>query len=100
MVVLSGVIFPIGMFMEEVSTLTLLTPIFTPIAMKAGIDPFQFGVVMTLNVTIALITPPMGACNYVVAAVGKVKLTDVFMHIWPFIGVSLVVLDSDAPFPS
>ena len=99
MVVLSGVIFPIGMFMEEVSTLTLLTPIFTPIAMKAGIDPFQFGVVMTLNVTIALITPPMGACNYVVAAVGKVKLTDVFMHIWPFIGVSLIVLLIIITFP-
>ncbi|MGB4209981.1 MAG: TRAP transporter large permease [Thermovirgaceae bacterium] len=99
MVVLSAVIFPIGMFMEEVSTLTLLTPIFTPIAMKAGIDPFQFGVVMTLNVTIALITPPMGACNYVVAAVGKVKLTDVFVHIWPFIGVSLIVLGIVITFP-
>jgi len=99
MVVLSAVIFPIGMFMEEVSTLTLLTPIFTPIAMKAGIDPFQFGVVMTLNVTIALITPPMGACNYVVAAVGKVKLTDVFFHIWPFIGVALIVLMVVITFP-
>ena len=99
MVVLSAVIFPIGMFMEEVSTLTLLTPIFTPIAMKAGIDPFQFGVVMTLNVTIALITPPMGACNYVVAAVGKVKLTDVFIHIWPFIGVALIVLGIVITFP-
>ena len=99
MVVLSAVIFPIGMFMEEVSTLTLLTPIFTPIAMKAGIDPFQFGVVMTLNVTIALITPPMGACNYVVAAVGKVKLTNVFIHIWPFIGVALIVLGIVISFP-
>jgi len=50
-------------------------------------------------VTIALITPPMGACNYVVAAVGKVKLTDVFMHIWPFIGVSLIVLLIIITFP-
>jgi TRAP-type C4-dicarboxylate transport system permease large subunit len=54
---------------------------------------------MTLNVTIALITPPMGACNYVVAAVGKVKLTDVFVHIWPFIGVALIVLMVVITFP-
>ncbi len=99
MLVLSAVIFPVGMFMEEVSTLALLTPIFAPIAMKAGIDPFHFGVVMTLNVTIALITPPMGAVNYIVAAVGRVKLSDVFIHIWPFIGVSLLVLFAIISFP-
>ena len=99
LIVLSTVIFPVGMFMEEISTLTLLTPIFAPIAIRAGIDPLQFGVVMTLNVTIALITPPMGACNYIVAAVGKVKLTDVFVHIWPFIGVALLVLLAIISFP-
>ncbi|KUK84676.1 MAG: TRAP dicarboxylate transporter, DctM subunit [Synergistales bacterium 58_81] len=99
LIVLSAVIFPVGMFMEEISTLTLLTPIFAPIAIGAGIDPLQFGVVMTLNVTIALITPPMGACNYIVAAVGKVKLTDVFVQIWPFIGVALVVLLAVITFP-
>jgi tripartite ATP-independent transporter DctM subunit len=99
LIVLSAVIFPVGMFMEEISTLTLLTPIFAPIAIGAGIDPLQFGVVMTLNVTIALITPPMAACNYIVAAVGKVKLTDVFVQIWPFIGVALVVLLAVITFP-
>jgi tripartite ATP-independent transporter DctM subunit len=100
MMVLSAIIFPVGMFMEEVSTLALLTPIFTPIALKAGIDPIHFGVVMTLNVTIALITPPMGACNYIVAAVGKVKLSDVFIHIWPFIGVAMAVLVAVISFPA
>ena len=100
MIVLSTVIFPVGMFMEEVSTLTLLTPIFAPLAVKAGIDPLHFGIVMTLNVTIALITPPMGACNYIVAAVGRVKLGDVFKTIWPFIGVALFVLLVIISFPS
>jgi len=99
MIVLSGVIFPVGMFMEEVSTLTLLTPIFAPLAIKAGIDPLHFGIVMTLNVTIALITPPMGACNYIVAAVGKVRLGDVFKTIWPFIGVAMFVLLVIITFP-
>lgn len=99
MLVLSAIIFPVGMFMEEVSTLALLTPIFAPLVISAGIDPLHFGIVMTLNVTIALITPPMGACNYIVAAVGHVKLSDVFVHIWPFIGVAMLVLLLIIAFP-
>ena len=78
--------------MEEVATLTLLTPIFYPLAVQAGIDPLHFGIVMTLNVTIALVTPPMGACNYIVSAVGKVPLGEVLKFVWPFIAVSLVVV--------
>lgn len=85
--------------MEEVATLTLLTPIFYPLALQAGIDPLHFGIVMTLNVTIALVTPPMGACNYIVSAVGKVPLIEVLKFIWPFIAVSLVALVLIILFP-
>jgi len=92
MLTFSAIIFVMGCFMEEVATLTLLTPIFYPLALQAGIDPLHFGIVMTLNVTIALVTPPMGACNYIVSAVGKVPLSEVLKFIWPFIAVSLVVL--------
>ncbi|WP_026368723.1 TRAP transporter large permease [Aminiphilus circumscriptus] len=100
MITLSAIIFIIGMFMEEVAVLTLLTPIFAPLATRAGIDPFHFGIVMTLNVTIALITPPVGACNYIVAAVGKVPLGDLFKAIWPFIAVAMTVLLVIISFPS
>lgn len=99
MLVLSAIIFVIGMFMEEVAVLTLLTPVFYPIAMRAGINPFQFGVVMTLNVTIALITPPVGACNYIVAALGHVPIGELFREIWPFIMVALSVLIIIISFP-
>ena len=99
MLVLSAIVFVIGMFMEEVAVLTLLTPVFYPIAMRAGINPFQFGVVMTLNVTIALITPPVGACNYIVAALGHVPIGELFREIWPFIMVALSVLMIIISFP-
>ena len=99
MVVLSLIIFVIGMFMEEISVLTLLTPVFAPLAAKAGIDPLHFGVVMTLNVTIALITPPVGACNYIVAAVGKIPLGEMFRKIWPFVFVAFAVLALVISFP-
>lgn len=92
LLVLSAITFVIGMFMEEIGALVLLTPVFAPIAAIAGIDPFHFGIVITLNITIALITPPMGACVYVVSAVGGVPLADLFRSIWPFVVTALVAL--------
>lgn len=92
LLILSLITFVIGMFMEEVATLVLLTPVFAPIATAAGIDPLHFGVIMTLNITIALITPPMGACVYIASAVGGVPLEKLFKHIWPFVAVAMFVV--------
>ena len=97
--ILSMMIFVIGMFMEEIAALILLTPVIAPVAMFAGIDPLHFGIVMTLNITIALITPPMGACVYIVSAVGKVKLETLFRKIWPFVAVAMAVLFLIILFP-
>ncbi|WP_230869762.1 TRAP transporter large permease [Iocasia frigidifontis] len=98
--VLSFIIFLIGMFMEEVAALTLLTPIIAPVATAMGIDPFHFGVVMTLNITIALITPPMGACVYIVSAVGNVELETLFKKIWPFVAFAMLTVSLIILFPA
>lgn len=92
LIVISLITFITGMFMEEVSVLMLLTPIFVPVAQVAGIDPIHLGIVVTLNITIALITPPMGACLFVASAVGNVDVSRLFMAIWPFILVAMMVL--------
>ena len=92
LLLLSAITFVTGMFMEEVSALMLLTPIFIPVAMAAGIDPVHLGVIITLNITIALITPPMGACVFVAAAVSRIDITALFRTIWPFVMVALLVL--------
>jgi len=91
LIILSLIIFVIGMFMEEISTLILLTPVMAPVAIFSGIDPLHFGIVMTLNITIALITPPMGACVYIVSVIGKVKLETLFRTIWPFVAVAMIL---------
>ncbi|BFM49237.1 TRAP transporter large permease [Marinomonas sp. THO17] len=92
LIVISLITFVTGMLMEEVSALMLLTPVFAPVAMHAGVDPIHLGIIITMNITIALITPPMGACVYVAAAVSKIELTDMFKSIWPFVAVAMVVL--------
>ncbi|WP_048305501.1 TRAP transporter large permease [Halomonas sp. PR-M31] len=92
LLMLSGITFVTGMFMEEVSALMLLTPIFAPVAMMAGIDPVHLGIIITLNITIALITPPMGACVFVAAAVSHLEITALFRTIWPFVLTAVLVL--------
>ena len=92
LIAISLLTFITGMFMEEISVLMLLTPIFVPVAQLAAIDPIHLGIVVTLNITIALITPPMGACLFVASAVGQVDVTRLFVAIWPFIAVAMLVL--------
>lgn len=92
LLLLSLITFFTGMFMEEVSALMLLTPIFVPVAMMAGIDPVHLGVIITLNITIALITPPLGACVFVAAAVSRLEIVSLFRTIWPFVLTAVAVL--------
>lgn len=91
LLILSLITFFIGMLMEEVSALMLLTPVFFPVAIASGIDPIHLGVVITVNITIALITPPMGACVFVAAAVSKLQISEMFKSIWPFVLVAVFV---------
>ncbi len=74
MIAVSLAIFLIGTLMEEVTLLTVLTPLLAPLGAAAGINPYHFGLVMTFNVTIAMIKLP-----FIIGALG-VLLT---MILWP-----------------
>lgn len=100
LLVISAIIFICGMLMEEVSVLMLLTPIIVPVALAAGVDPVHLGLIFTLNITIAMITPPMGACLFIVAAVSKLNIMEMFKGIWPFVLTALGVLYLLILFPS
>ncbi|WP_277253851.1 TRAP transporter large permease subunit [Neptunomonas phycophila] len=73
---------------------------YPPIALHAGVDPVHLGIIITMNITIALITPPMGACVYVAAAVSKIELSEMFKSIWSFVGLALSVSVILIFFPS
>jgi C4-dicarboxylate transporter DctM subunit len=75
---------PLGMVMDGLAMLLLTLPIVFPIITKFGFDPVWFGVVSTLIVEMALITPPVGMNSYVVHGVTKVPLEEVFRGIAPF----------------
>ena len=75
---------PLGMFMDGLAMQLLTLPIVYPIVFRLGFNPIWFGVVLTLIVEMALITPPVGMNSYVVHGVTKVPLEEVFRGILPF----------------
>ncbi len=68
----------IGMIMDMAPAIVLCTPILLPIALKIGIDPVHFGVILMFNLGMGLCTPPVGNALFVGCAVGKAKMEEVF----------------------
>lgn len=71
----------VGMFMESISAVLILLPILGPIARNYGIDPVHFGIVVSLNLSIGLITPPYGICLYVASSVAGRRIEQVSRRI-------------------
>lgn len=82
----------VGCVMDNIPATTILAPILLPVAQAAGLTPVQFGVMMTLNLTIGLCTPPYGTNLFIAATVAKVKLEDMLKTLWPFLIALFVVL--------
>jgi len=82
----------IGIVLDEMAVLIILLPIFMPLVQSYGIDPVHFGVVICLNATIGLITPPVGAVISIGSSVADVKFERLSVALIPFLIVALIVL--------
>ena len=74
----------IGMVMEAFAVMVIFVPIFAPLAAQAGIDPLHFGLVFSVAISVALITPPVGMCLFVTSTVTKIPLSKLNKAIIPF----------------
>lgn len=77
-------LFLFGIFLDMAAHILVCTPIFLPIVMHYGMNPVQFGIIVLLNCTIGLNTPPVGAAFYLGCAIGEVSVSTVVKSIWPF----------------
>jgi TRAP-type transport system large permease protein len=83
----------IGMIIDGIAALILIVPILLPIAMRSyDIDPFHFGVVICLNLTIGLLTPPVGTGLFVAANVTDCKPMAIMRPLMPFLIATLLTL--------
>ncbi len=84
----------LGMFIDPLSMLVMTVPFIYPVIVGYGLDPIWFGVILTKMIEIAVITPPVGLNLFAVvsASEGRVKISDLYYGILPFVVIELIVL--------
>ncbi len=92
MLVINVLLLIVGCVVDPVSAILVLTPILKPIIVAAGIDPVHFGIIMTVNLSIGMFTPPFGLNIFVAQAMFKVPLAELYRGLMPLIGVNLLGL--------
>ncbi len=100
LLIVNGVLLLVGMLIDGIAAIILVTPILLPIAMGSyGISPYQFGVVISINLILGLLTPPVGVGLYIASAMSEVKPVQIFKALWPFLLATLIVLLLLSRFP-
>ena len=82
----------VGCFIDNISSMLILTPIFLPIVESYGMDPIQFGIMMTVNLCIGFVTPPYGCNLFIASAISNVPILSIAKRIIPMIIAMLIVL--------
>lgn len=81
-----------GLFMDPLPGVMVLVPILAPIAHSLGIDPVHFAIVVIVNLTLGLITPPVGSLLFVVSSAVKLRVTELVSEMPPFFIAHVIVL--------
>ncbi len=92
LIVVNILLLLLGMFLEVVSIILITLPIFLPLINALGIDPIHFAIIMTVNMEVALITPPVGLNLYVLSGVTGAPLAEIIKGVAPFVILSLIEL--------
>ena len=92
-------LFIMGMIMDLTPNILIFGPILVPVVQAAGIDPIVFGVIMVLNLTIGLITPPVGTILYIGCSIADLSFGRVVKGVLPFLACEIIVLLLFSVFP-
>ena len=82
----------VGCFIDNISSMLILTPIFLPVVQRYGMTPVQFGIMMTVNLCIGFVTPPYGANLFIASAIADVPIMKIAKKIVPMILAMILVL--------
>ena len=99
MLVIMLIVLAIGMVMDLAPTVLILVPLLMPVVKLAGIDPVYFGLMMVINTSIGLITPPVGNVLNVVCGVGRVPVSQAVRGTAPFLLAYAILLGAFIAFP-
>ncbi len=82
----------VGTFMDMTPAILIFTPIFLPVVTELGMHPVHFGIVMVLNLSIGLCTPPVGTILFVGSGIANVSVSKVIKPLLPFLAIMIIVL--------
>ena len=99
LLIINLVLLFVGVFMDMTPAVLIFTPIFLPAVMQMGIHPIHFGVIMVLNLSVGLCTPPVGSLLFIGCSVGKVSIGQVIRPMLPFWIAMIVILLIVTYFP-
>lgn len=85
-------LFVVGMFLDAGPAIIILGPILGPIFVDLGVDPIHFAIIMSVNLTVGLATPPMGLVLFVASSVSGERVETISKAILPFLAVEIVVI--------
>ena len=85
-------LFVVGMFLDAGPAIIILGPILGPVFVGLGVEPVHFAIIMCVNLTVGLATPPMGLVLFVAASVSREKVTTISRAILPFLAVEIAVI--------
>ncbi|WP_099867288.1 TRAP transporter large permease [Pararhizobium haloflavum] len=87
-----GLLLAIGMIMDVTAILIILAPVLAPLGAQIGFDPIHAGLIFIIALNISLMTPPVGACLFVLSSVTGEKLERIALKLWPFLIAEVAVL--------
>ncbi|WP_411724920.1 TRAP transporter large permease subunit, partial [Loktanella salsilacus] len=85
-------LFVVGMFLDAGPAIIILGPILGPIFVSLGVDPIHFAMIMSVNLTVGLATPPMGLVLFVTSTVSGERVETIAKAILPFLAVEIAVI--------
>jgi tripartite ATP-independent transporter DctM subunit len=85
-------LFVVGMFLDAGPAIIILGPILAPIFVDLGVHPVHFAIIMSVNLTVGLATPPMGLVLFVASQVSGEKVETISKAILPFLAVEILVI--------
>ncbi len=93
-------LFIVGMFLDAGPAIIILGPILAPIFIALGVDPVHFAIIMSVNLTVGLATPPMGLVLFVASSVSGERVETIARAILPFLAVEVLVIFLITYFPA
>ena len=89
LILLNLIMFILGMFLDAVAVLLIVTPIVLPLLEPLGIDPVHFAIILIVNMEIAFLTPPIGLNLFVLSSIARAPVTEAMKGVVPFIVVMI-----------